>query len=101
MRVAVDVYGALDGAALRAAAEYRARELGVGGWLRLAAPAGEGGGPAAEAVAEGRAEDVERFVEWLLGVGAPGCRIDGGAVTRGGAIAARAMAPPRVNFERE
>ena len=57
VRVHVWVQGLVQNVGFRAYVEYNARQLGVAGWVRNV------GYDTVEAVAEGKRENVDRFVE--------------------------------------
>jgi acylphosphatase len=57
--VHIQVKGRVQGVGFRAHVEYCARQNGVTGWVRNV------GWDTVEAVAEGRREDVERFIEMV------------------------------------
>ena len=57
VRVHVWVQGMVQNVGFRAYVEYNARQLGVAGWVRNV------GYDTVEAVAEGKRENVDRFVE--------------------------------------
>jgi acylphosphatase len=67
--VHVEVSGRVQGVFYRATCAERARELGLGGWVRN----GSHGG--VEAEFEGDDKDVEAIVEWCR-IGPPMARVD-------------------------
>jgi len=69
LRVHVWVTGRVQGVGFRAHVQYVALQAGVTGWVRNV------GYDSVEAVAEGRRETLDRFVQDMK-TGAPGSRID-------------------------
>lgn len=57
-RLHLRIHGRVQGVSFRYYAQQRARSLGLGGWVRNC-PDGT-----VEAVVEGSADDVDRFVAW-------------------------------------
>jgi acylphosphatase len=69
-RVNVEVSGRVQGVFYRATCAERARELGLGGWIRNSAGSG------VEAEFEGDEQDVETIVAWCR-IGPPMAQVDG------------------------
>jgi acylphosphatase len=69
-RVHVEVSGRVQGVFYRATCAERARELGLGGWIRNSASGG------VEAAFEGDEQDVETIVAWCR-IGPATARVDG------------------------
>jgi acylphosphatase len=69
-RVHVEVSGRVQGVFYRATCAERARELGLGGWVR------NGSGGNVEAEFEGDEQDVETIVAWCR-IGPATARVDG------------------------
>lgn len=75
IRVQLVAVGRVQGVSFRAAAIKRAKELGVGGWVRNV----EDG--SVEAVAEGSEAAVREFVAWMR-AGPPAARVEELRVTQ-------------------
>jgi acylphosphatase len=69
-RVHIEVSGRVQGVFYRATCAERARELGLGGWVR------NGSGGVVEAEFEGDERDVETIVAWCR-IGPPMAQVDG------------------------